>query len=451
MAKRYTRIIIDEIRPIHELFRFSLVIFRLRASGTPPQTAARRLSRSIPVSRNKVVGLSRAPCYVFLAMQARPRVALLIETSNAYARDLLYGVRAYLCEHESWSIYLAEHARGDVLPSWLRQWKGDGIIARVEGQAMARVISATRLPVVDVSFGLERSPFPRVATNSQAVSRLAADHLLERGFKHFGFCGDSRYHWSNLRSRFFMDCVRAAGFHCEVFADLGAGARPISWERQIQALSAWVRKLPKPAGIMACYDLRGQQVLEACRRVGVAVPDSVAVIGVHNDELLCDLCDPPLSSVIPNARRAGYEAAALLERRMNGEQVAQQVILLDPIGIATRQSTDVVNLTDARMSQALRFIREHAADGITVDEVLRAVPMSRTVLERRFKRLLNCTPHDQIIRVRIERVKELLASTELTLAQIAERAGFGHAEYMSVAFKRLTGVSPGAFRARNRA
>ena len=136
-------------------------------------------------------------------MQARPRVALLIETSNAYARDLLYGVRAYLREHESWSIYLAEHGRGDVLPSWLRQWKGDGIIARVEDQAMARVISATRLPVVDVSFGLERSPFPRVATNSQAVSRLAANHLLERGFKHFGFCGDSRYHWSNLRSRFF--------------------------------------------------------------------------------------------------------------------------------------------------------------------------------------------------------------------------------------------------------
>jgi LacI family transcriptional regulator len=254
-----------------------------------------------------------------------------------------------------------------------------------------------------------------------------------------------------MRSRFFLDCIQAAGFHCDVFAEPVTGARPTHWERQVQALSAWVRKLPKPTGIMACYDLRGQQVLEACRREGVAVPDSVAVIGVHNDELLCDLCDPPLSSVIPNARRAGYEAAALLDRMMNGDRVSQQVILLDPIGIATRQSTDVVNLADVRISQAVRFIREHAADGITVDEVLRAVPMSRTILERRFKSLLHCTPHDHIVRVRLERVKELLASTELTLAQIAERAGFGHAEYMSVAFKRLTGVSPGAFRAKNRA
>ena len=140
-----------------------------------------------------------------------------------------------------------------------------------------------------------------------------------------------------------------------------------------------------------------------------------------------------------------------MDRMIKGEQESQQTVLLDPVGIATRQSTDVMALPDVRLSKAVRFIREHVADGVTVDEVLRAVPMSRTEFERRFKKLLNCTPHDHIIRVRIERVKELLACTDLTLAQIAERAGFGHAEYMSVAFKRLTGVSPGAFRVKNRA
>jgi LacI family transcriptional regulator len=192
-------------------------------------------------------------------------------------------------------------------------------------------------------------------------------------------------------------------------------------------------------------------VLEACRRLGVQVPDEVAVIGIHNDEMLCDLCDPPLSSVIPNARRAGYEAAAMLARMMKGEKLSAQVVLLEPVGIATRQSTDVIALDDPRMAQAVRFIRESACRHITVEDVLKAVPMSRTVFERRFKQALNCTPHEHISRTRIGLVKTLLATTELTLAAIAERTGFEHVEYLNVAFKRVEGVSPGAYRRRSQA
>lgn len=382
-------------------------------------------------------------------MQSRPRVALLIETSNAYARDLLYGIRKYLKEHESWSIYVAEHGRGDVPPGWLRAWKGDGLIARVENRNIAQGLLATGLPTVDVSFALERSPFPRIVTDSDSVCRLAAEHLLERGFKHFGFCGDARYYWSNLRGRVFAEYVGRGGGSCSAIHGPATPKEPTAWEGDLDGVRRWIRDLPKPVGIMACYDMRGQQVLEACRRLGVVVPDDVAVIGVHNDELLCELCDPPLSSVIPNARRVGYEAAALLERMIAGEKVPAQTVLLEPIGVATRQSTDVTALTDPQISKAVRFIREHACDGISVEDVLRAVPISRTALERRFKKLLNRTPHDQILRVRVERVKTMLANTDLTLAQIADRTGFGHVEYLSVAFKRLIGVSPGAFRAKN--
>lgn len=384
-------------------------------------------------------------------MQTRPRVALLIETSNAYARDLLNGIRAYLREHASWSIYLTEHGRGATVPTWLQKWKGDGIIARVENQAIADALLATRLPTVDVSFGLERSPFPRVATDSNAASRLAAEHLRERGFVHFGYCGDSRYHWSNMRRRHFSEHLRNAGFDCDIFPETKPAPRSDTWEREIEQLGKWIRKLPRPVGIMAHYDIRGQQVLEACRRLGALVPDEVAVIGVHNDELLCDLCDPPLSSVIPNARRAGYESAAMLARMMAGEKLSPQVVLLEPVGIATRQSTDVVALSDARLSQAVRFIREHACERVTVEDILRAVPMSRTVFERRFKQALNCTPHEHILRVRLNHVKTLLSTTDLPLAAIAERAGFEHAEYLSVVFKRATGVTPGLFRIRSRA
>jgi LacI family transcriptional regulator len=383
-------------------------------------------------------------------MKIRPRVALLIETSNAYARDLLYGIRAYVREHASWSIYLTEHGRDEAAPAWIRKWQGDGIIARVENQAIARALLATGLPTVDVSFGLECSPFPRVATDSKAVSRLAGEHLRERGFKRFGYCGDARYHWAEMRRHYFSEYLRNAGFACDVFPQ-ESPARGVSWEREIGKLSKWIRRLPKPAGILACYDVRGQQVLEGCRRLGVLVPDEVAVIGVHNDELLCDLCDPPLSSVIPNARRAGYEAAAMLARMMNGKRPSPQVVLLEPVGIATRQSTDVVALSDKQICQAVRFIREHACEGITVDDILRAVPMSRTVFERRFKQALNCTPHEHILRLRIAHVKSLLATSDLTLSMIAQRVGFEYAEYLSFAFKRATGMAPGAFRAQSRA
>jgi len=377
-------------------------------------------------------------------MARRPTVALLIETSNTYARELLHGVRAFLRERRPWSLHFSEHGRGQTAPGWVRQWKGDGILARVENAATAAVIRRTRIPAVDVSFASERSPFPRVVTDSRAVTRLAAQHLLERGFHQFGYCGDSRHHWSNLRSRYFTEQVGQAGFPCEAFS-MAEGS--LSWEQELAAITRWIGNLRKPVGVMACYDVRAYQVLEACRRLGVEVPDEVAVIGVHNDELLCDLCDPPLTSVIPNARRAGYEAAAILQRMMDGERINAQSVYVEPIGVATRQSTDVVAINDRRISSAVRYIREHACENITVRDVLRAVPVSRSWLERRFKQHFGLTPHDQILRVRMDRVKAMLATTDLPLAVVAERTGFEHVEYLSVAFKRSTGLSPSRYRA----
>lgn len=384
-------------------------------------------------------------------MDSRKRVALLVETSNAYARELLRGIKSHMRERQPWSIYLAEHRRGEAVPRWLQAWKGDGIIARVENESIVRAILATRLPAVDVSFSLEQSPFPRVVTDSLETTRLAADHLLERGLRNFGYCGDNRYHWSRLRSGLFANHIRRAGYRCAVFAGVQESGAIDRWQQEMDAITAWLRKLPKPIGIMACYDVRGQQVIEACRSLGFEVPDQVAVIGVHNDDLLCDLCDPPLSSVIPNARRAGYEAAGMLERMMRGEKIPPQRLLIAPVGIAARQSTDVAAVNDPQLSRAVRFIREHACEGITVEDVLRAVPMSRSVLERRFKQVLARTPLDQILRVKLACARSLLTTTDLSLAIIAERAGFEHVEYFSVAFKRLVGETPGHYRARNRA
>jgi LacI family transcriptional regulator len=383
-------------------------------------------------------------------MKKRPQVALLIETSNAYARELLHGIRAYVRENRPWSIYLAEHGRGDAPPAWLRGWHGDGIIARIETPDIAHAVVATGLPTVDVSAARLVPELPWLETDDLAIARVAAEHLRERGFQHFGYCGDPRFNWSNWRREAFVKYLAEAGFPCGVYQSTRVHAGAPSWEQDQHGIARWIRTLPKLTGIFACYDIRGFQVLEACRRIGVAIPDEVAVLGVDNDELLCDLSDPPLSSVIPNVRRTGYEAAALLDRMMSGHRAPPEGRLFEPVGVATRQSTDVLAISDRHISQAVRFIREHACDGIGVAQVLKAVPLSRRVLEQRFRKLLGRTPHEQILQVKLDRVKRLLIETDLPLALIAERTGFAHVEYLSVAFKKNVGVTPSQFRTKGK-
>ena len=379
----------------------------------------------------------------------RPRhVALLIETSNAYGRGLLQGVMHYTRENRPWSFHLIEQVRGQDPPAWLAGWQGDGVIARIETERIARAVLRSKLPAVDVSAARLAPTLPWVETDDAQIARLGVEHLVERGFKHFGYCGDSRFNWSVWREKQFVQQVRAAGHDCHVYAASGATTELAVENR---ALIAWLRQLPKPVGLMACYDLRGQQVLDACREAGLAVPDDVAVLGVDNDELLCELAAPPLSSVIPNARRTGYEAARLLDRLMGGEKVAPQAHLIAPLGVAARQSTDVLAIDDRAIVQAVQFIREHACEGINVADLLKAVRMSRRVLEQRFRRLLGRTPHEEILHIKLARVQRLLAETDLPLYQIAERTGFEHVEYLSVTFKRELGVTPRQFRERIRA
>jgi len=375
---------------------------------------------------------------------AAKRVALLIETSNAYARGLLRGIRSYVRAHGDWSLYLGEQRRGESAPRWLPQWQGDGVIARIETAEIARAVLASRLPAVDVSAARHIPELPFVETDDRQIAIAAAQHLLGRGLRHFGFCGDRRFMWSNQRGEHFEQFLRGAGFACQRYETPARGPR--SWAADFEALIAWLQHLPTPVGILACYDIRGREVLDACRAAVIRVPDDVAVIGVDDDDLICELAEPRLSSVIPNTHRTGYEAAALLDRLMAGEHVPPGAYLIPPLGIATRHSTDVLAVDDPDVAAALRFIRDHACEGINVENVVAAVALSRRVLEIRFKKATTRTPHEEIQRVQLDRVKQLLTQTDLTLDAIAHRCGFRHTEYMSVAFKRATGQTPGKFR-----
>ena len=377
---------------------------------------------------------------------ARRSVALLIETSNSYSRGVLEGITQYVRQHERWSIFLPEQERGGSPPQWLGKWNGDGIIARIETDEIAAALRKTKLPVVDVSAARHLPDIPWVETDDDAIAELAVTHLLDRGFQNLAFCGDPGFNWSSWRRDRFRSLVESAGFTAHVFDSLSRNDPTYSWNREKRRLASWLDGLPRPIGIFACYDIQAQKLLEVCRERSIAVPEEIAVLGVDNDKLLCELSDPPLSSITCNTRRTGFEAACLLERMMNGEKIDPAPVLVAPLGIQTRQSTDILAIDDPDVALALRFIREHALEGINVADVVRHVPLSRRVLESRFKQSLGRSPHEELTRLKIQRIKELLIETDLSLSEIAQRTGFEHDEYMCVFFRKAEGIPPGKYR-----
>jgi LacI family transcriptional regulator len=348
---------------------------------------------------------------------------------------------------------MQRHDLYDTVPSWLKSWRGDGIIARIENRRMARVIRNLRVPSVDLRGRVLDPRIPSILTDDDAGARLAAEHLLERGFRHFAYCGFVGTEYSDARSNVFERVICEAGFTCSIYQlphrFQGGRAERMEVQRLIyeKNLAKWLQRLPKPIGLMACNDARGQQVLNACRDLGIAVPGELAVVGVDNDDMVCDLCDPPLSSVVPNTRKIGFEAGSLLERMILGEPPPNKAVFIMPLGIVRRQSTDVLAIQDKVTAEAIRFIREHACDGIRVEDVLQRLPLlSHSALERQFNKLLGRTPKAEIIRVQLDRVKELLTESDFTLKEIAAKTGFHYHEYMSALFKEKIGETPGHFR-----
>jgi len=376
------------------------------------------------------------------------RVALFVEASRAYARGLVRGVAQYNRQQGRWSVFFTPQGPNDPPPGWLKDWKGDGILARIDNRPMAEALLATGLPVIDLRRGLTDLGLPTIGPDDAAVARWACDHLLERGFRTFGFFGTPRgLHPSmDARAEWFGRLVEEAGCSCDVFQGRRRRSTQEGWETELDRVVAWLRTLPKPVGVMAANDDRGLQLLDACRRAGVLVPDDVAVVGVGNDDCLCNLSLPPLTSIDLNPQRIGYEAAALLDRWMAQPDQPPGHLQVEPRGIVTRMSTDVLATDDQAVIRAVKYIRAHACDRIRVGDVLRQVRMSRGALEPRFKQILGHTIHQEIQRVQIERVKELLLNTGSPLKNIARQAGFNYPEYMMRVFRQATGQTPAEYR-----
>src|SRR5215213_1053676 len=286
---------------------------------------ARRLDPHIARPKVPVPG-RRSP-------RGRPKhVALIVESAIAPRRLMLTGVARYIQEHEPWAIYLKPFTVESSLPQWLKDWRGDGIIAAILGEE-AKFIREFGVPVVDVVGLFRDERIPLVHTDDHAVGRLGAEHLIERGFRHFGFGEYEGWFWSAHRREGFEATLREHGYDCAVHTmplpGPGSGG-PGTWEQRQAALTAWLAGLPKPVGIMATNDPMGQRILEACQRLEIDVPEEVAVLGADNDEPICRIAVPPLSAVIINDHVRGFEAAALLDQLMKREPPPKKPIYVQP-------------------------------------------------------------------------------------------------------------------------
>jgi LacI family transcriptional regulator len=387
-------------------------------------------------------------------MTARlPRVALLIESSRTYGRGILRGIAQFAHERGSWSFFIEERELHSGIPTWLKRWKGHGIMARIEDRRMAAALRKLDVPVVDVLGNARFKAIPAFDTDAEAVARLAADFFLQAGFQHFAFCGYRRVPFSERRQAAFAARLAEKNIPLGVFSpSLPSGSRShiqaveqhgLSMEN---AIARWLKRQPRPLALFACNDVRAQQVLNACREHGIKVPEEVAVMGVDNDDVLCNLCEPSLTSIEPDTERLGYEAAALLDRIMQGRRIRDELTLIPPLRVVERASTDVVAIEDPIAVQAVRFIRDHLHQGIAVKDVLAHVNRSRTDLEQRFRRWLGCSIHDEIVRRRMVRACSLLQQTDLRLDEIARRTGFSTASHLCRLFQKQLQRTPGEYR-----
>jgi len=388
-----------------------------------------------------------------------PQVAVLLETSTEYGRGLLRGILRYSRLHGPWSLHVAPGHLQQAFPNGAG-WRGTGIIARIGSPETERRIRSLRLPCVVSSLIERRSPlalrrFGEIRTDSEAIARIGAEHLLEAGFRRFAFCGFVDCHWSTLRERAFLHFVSDRGFPCSTHRIARANWMQSphwmeNWQRQQPQMIRWVKSLPKPVGLMACNDACGRAVLQACATAGLSVPGEIVVIGVDNDEMMCELSSPPLSSVALDLEKGGYEAASLLDSLMKGAGENGSIIWIRPTHVVVRPSSDAIAQEDPVVARALQLIRDRARHNLGVNDVCEQVGVSRRTLERRFSRAVNRTILSEIIRCCVERAKRLLVETELPCHKVAVEAGFGSLKTFNRTFSRNAGTTPQNFRRRSR-
>jgi LacI family transcriptional regulator len=379
------------------------------------------------------------------------RILLIVETSRSYGRDIMAGISRFALEHGDWSIHFDDRGLLEEPADWLRHWKGDGIISRTAIPSLQRILTQKRCPLVELHGNAKTHP-SEVRICDKTLGEMAANYFIERGFQYFGFYSCSTPWWVHSRCFVYEKTITRRGFSCNIYSghsDKASMLHPV-WENRFEKpLRQWLASLPKPIGIWVVTDHQAVRVLEGCRDLQLRVPEDVAILGTSNDNLICNLTSPPLSSIDVNGISIGYEAARLLQLKMDGFKPTGLPIHVLPLQVITRQSTDVIAIPEPDVAAALALIREQACKRINVSKIVEEIGISRRSLERYFAKYLNRSPHDEILRVRINQAKILLRATVLSITAIARKTGFTNRDYFISAFHHNTGITPQVYRNTN--
>jgi LacI family transcriptional regulator len=372
------------------------------------------------------------------------RIVLLLETSRTFVRQLIIGIARYSRLNGPWSFYKEPIDLKSSIPH-LTSWKPDGIIMR--DTLITKELLKLKVPTIFAPHGYNYpKDIPVIITDSSSIAKMASGHFVEKGLKNLAFCGFDGYQWSEERKKYFNKYNSEAGLKTFNYIS----PKKIDhqdWQNEQQRVCKWIKDLPKPVGIFACNDDRGQHILEVCKLLNLKVPESVAVIGVDNDLMVCEFGDPPLSSIALNIESAGFEAAKLLDKMIRtGKKKIGRQIIATPSHIVQRQSSDILAVDDTGVALAIRYIKDNAKNKILVKDVIEASGTGRRTLEKKFRETIHRSIYSEIQQVRIESISKLLIETDLPISQITSLYNFTDVEHISRFFRKEKGIGLREFR-----
>ncbi|HMO26209.1 MAG TPA: substrate-binding domain-containing protein [Tepidisphaeraceae bacterium] len=380
-------------------------------------------------------------------MSRSVRIALVISWSLAYCRSVMRGVRQYAAGRADWIITPVDPEYD--LARALTRLRPDGVIAHVYSTSMESLLLRRGIPTINVSGVLEKDRLWRVGIDDEHVGRTAAEHLLARGLRSFAYVGFASHGFAVRRGHGFADELARHGASCARFGAAATEAfrtQGSDWGVDRRLLD-WLGRQPRPLGVFCCNDLWGFQIAEAARQLGCVVPHDLAIVGVDDDDLLCNLARPSLSSIQVPGERIGFEAARRLDPMLlRPSRAPGRDLLLPAIGVRTRESSDMIACEDRDVADAIRFIRSATGRRIAVSDVLAEVPVGRRTLERRFRRAIGRGIWDEIQRNRLAAAQRWLAGTAWSMTTIAQRSGFASSKDLAQAFRRHLNLTPGAYR-----
>lgn len=372
-------------------------------------------------------------------------VALAFPTHFAHLPAIVRGIADYARAHGSW-VFTTSGESFNLPIQALSKWRGDGVVALLQNARDAAAARRLKVPVVTF-VGLVQNPgVPRVMVDQAAIGRLAAEHLIARGFQRFAFYGLKDVGYSVIRQRAFTQHLAARGFPVHHYLSPNTFDRRKPWEDEMESLARWFKRLPAPVGLLAVNDPRARLAADACRFARRRVPEEIGIIGVDNYELACEFGSPTLTSISVDWRLIGFEVARLLDRLMRGGAPPGSERLIAPTGVVARQSTDVMIVEHPIVARAVAYARANPAGVYGVEALVSASGVSRRHLEILFRRTLKVTPLEYLVRLRIERAKDLLRERGRTLTEVARQCGFSDLRHFRRVFRRVGGVTPMQYR-----